>query len=77
MKKFGKFMLGCIGLIVGALIPAVPVITSILLLGYISPWFAFTFIVSLPLSLYLIRVIYDLDCTDKFIEWTFGVEIED
>lgn len=75
MKKLGKFMLGCLGLIFSALVPVVPVVTSSLLMSYISPWFAFTFIVTFPLSLFLVRVIYDLSCTDKFIEWTFGMEI--
>ena len=76
MKKLGKFMLGCLGLIFSALAPMVPFVTSILLMSYISAWFAFTFIITFPLSLYLVRVICDLSCTDKFIEWTFGVEIE-
>ena len=76
MKKFGKFMLGCLGLIIEALIPALFPIASVLLSCYISPWLAFTFIISLPLSLYLIKVFCDLDITDKFIEWAFGVEIE-
>lgn len=76
MKKFGKFMLGCLGLIGSALIPVALIVTSVLLSCYVSLWFAFTFIVSLPLSLYLVKVICDLDCTDKFIKWTFGVEIE-
>lgn len=76
MKKFGKFMLGCLGLIGSALIPTILIIVSISLSCYISFWFAFTFIVSLPLSLYLIGVICNLDCTDKLIEWVFGVEIE-
>ena len=76
MKKFSKFMLGCLGLIVEALIPAILIIVSILLSCYVSPWFAFTFIISIPLSLYLIRVICDLGYNNKFIEWTFGVEIE-
>ena len=76
MKKLGKFMLGCLGLIFSALVPVVPVVTSSLLMSYISPWLAFTFIITFPLSLYLVRVICDLSCTDKFIEWTFGMEIE-
>ena len=72
MKKLCKFMLGCLGLICEAIIPIAPTITSILLSGYISIWFAFTFIVTLPLSLYLVKVaIYNLNCTDKFIEWIF------
>lgn len=77
MKKLGKFMLGCLGLIFSALVPAVPFVTSSLLIGYISPWFAFTFIVTFPLSLYLVKVICNLSCTNKFIEWTFGMEIEE
>ena len=74
MKKLGKFMLGCLGLIGSALIPALFIIISILLSCYGSLWFIFTFIISLPLSLYLVKVICDLDCTDKFIEWAFGME---
>ena len=76
MKKLGKFMLGCLGLICESLVPIVPFVTSILLMSYISAWFAFTFIATFPLSLYLVSVICDLSCTTKFIEWTFGVEIE-
>ena len=77
MKKLGKFMLGCLGLIcIAGLIPVIPFVISILLMRYISAWFAFTFILTFPLSLYLVRVICDLSCTTKFIEWTFGVEIE-
>lgn len=75
MKKLGKFMLGCWGLISSALIPALFIIISILLSCYVGLWFIFTFIISFPLSLYLVKVICDLDCTNKFIEWTFGVEI--
>lgn len=77
MKKFGKFMLGCLGLIGNALIPVALIVTSVLLSCYVSLWFALTFIVTFPLSLYLVKVICDLDCTDKFIEWTFGVELEE
>ena len=76
MKKLGKFMLGCLGLICTAVIPAIPFVASILLMSYISTWLAFTFIATFSLSLYLVRVICDLRCTDKFIEWTFGMEIE-
>lgn len=76
MKKLGKFMLGCLGLICTAVIPAIPIVTSILLISYISIWLAFTFIITFPLSLYLVSVICDLSCTDKFIEWTFGMEIK-
>ena len=75
MKKLGKFMLGCLGLICTGLVPVIPFVTSILLMSYISIWLAFTFIVTFPLSLYLVIVICDLRCTDKFIEWTFGIEI--
>ena len=74
MKKLGKFMLGCLGLICTGLVPVIPFVTSILLMSYISVWLAFTFIVTFPLSLYLVIVICDLRCTDKFIEWTFGME---
>ena len=76
MKKLGKFMLGCLGLICTAVIPAIPFVISILLMSYISAWFAFTFILTFPLSLYLVRVTCNLSCTTKFIEWTFGVEVE-
>ena len=76
MKKLGKFMLGCLGLICAGLAPIIPFVASILLMSYISTWFAFTFIVTFPLSLYLVRVIGDLRYTDKFIEWTFGMEIK-
>ena len=77
MKKLGKFMLGCLGLICVTVIPALFIIISILLSCYGSLWFIFTFIISLPLSLYLVRVICDLSCTTKFIEWTFGTEMEE
>lgn len=73
MKKLGKFMLGCLGLICEALFSIIPFVISILLMSYINTWFAFTLIVSLPLSLYLVKVICDLSCTEKFIEWTFGI----
>ena len=76
MKKLGKFMLGCLGLICATVPPLIPIVTSILLMSYISTWLAFTFILTFPLSLYLVRVMCDLNCTIKFIEWTFGVEIE-
>ena len=74
MKKLCKFMLGCLGLICTGLVPIIPFVTSILLMSYISIWLAFTFIVTFPLSLYLVIVICNLSCTDKFIEWTFGME---
>ena len=76
MKKLGKFMLGCLGLICTGLVPVIPFVVSILLMSYISIWLAFTFIITFPLSLYLVSVICDLSCTTKFIEWTFGMEIE-
>lgn len=76
MKKLSRFMLGCLGLICTAVIPAIPFVISILLMRYISAWFAFTFILTFPLSLYLVRVICNLSCTTRFIEWTFGVEVE-
>lgn len=76
MKKLSRFMLGCLGLICTAVIPAIPFVISILLMRCISAWFAFTFILTFPLSLYLVRVICNLSCTDKFIEWTFGMEIK-
>ena len=68
MKKLGKFMLGCLGLICVIVPPLIPIVTSILLMRYISAWFVFTFIATFPLSLYLVRVICDLSCTTKFIE---------
>ena len=76
MKKLCKFMLGCLGLICTGLVPIIPFVASILLMSYINTWFAFTFIITLPLSLYLVSVICDLSCTTKFIELTFGMEIE-
>ena len=75
MKKLGKFMLGCLGLICTGLVPVIPFVVSILLMSYISTWLAFTFIATFPLSLYLVIVIGNLSCTDKFIEWTFGMEV--
>ena len=75
MKELGKFMLGCLGLICTELVTIIPFVICILLMSYISAWFAFTFIATFPLSLYLVRVICDLRCTDKFIEWTFGMEV--
>ena len=77
MKKLGRFMLGCLGLICEALFSIIPFVISILLISYISTWFTFTFIVTLPLSLYLVKVICDLSCTEKFIEWTFGMKLGD
>lgn len=76
MKKLSKFMLGCLGLICVTVPLLILIVTSILLMKYISAWFAFTFIATFPLSLYLVSVICDLSCTTKFIEWTFGVKIE-
>ena len=75
MKKLCKFMLGCLGIICTAVIQAIPFVISILLMRYISAWFVFTFILTFPLSLYLVIVICNLSCTDKFIEWTFGMEV--
>ena len=75
MKKLGKFMLGCLGLVCVTVRQLIPFVASILLMSYISTWLAFTFIATFPLSLYLVSVICDLSCTTKFIEWTFGVEI--
>ena len=76
MKKLGKFMLGCLGFICVTVPPLIPFVASILLMSYISTWLSFTFIATFPLSLYLVSVICDLSCTTKFIEWTFGMEIE-
>ena len=44
MKKLGKFMLGCLGLICVTVPPLIPIVTSILLMRCISTWLAFTFI---------------------------------
>ena len=76
MKKLSKFILGCLGLVCVTVPPLIPLVISILLTSYISAWLAFTFIITFPLSLYLVRVICDLNYTTKFIEWTFGMEIE-
>ena len=76
MKKLGKFILGCLGIICTGLVTIIPFVISILLMSYISAWFAFTFIATFPLSLYLVSVICDLSYATKFIEWTFGVDIE-
>ena len=76
MKKLGKFMLGCLGLIFSALVPGVPFVTSILLMSFISTWFAFALILTFPLSFYIARIIENLSCTDKFIKWFFGMEVE-
>ena len=76
MKRLCKFMLGYLGLICEAVFSVVPFIISVLLVIYISAWFAFTFILTFPLVFYLVIVINNLSCTSKFIEWTFGMEIE-
>ncbi len=76
MKKLCKFMLGYLGLICEGVFSVVPFIISVLLVIYMSAWFAFTFILTLPLSLYLVRIINNLSCTDKFVEWTSEMEIE-
>lgn len=76
MKKLVKFISGCLGLVCEGTLPVVPFIISTLLVIYMSAWFAFTFILTIPLVFYLVIVICDLGCTDKFIEWTFGMEIE-
>lgn len=44
MKKLCKFMLGCLELTCEGVLSVVPFIISVLLVIYISPWFAFTFI---------------------------------
>lgn len=77
MKKLGKFMLGYFGLICEAVFSVVPFIISTLLVIYMSAWFAFTFILTIPLVFYLVIVINNLSCTGKFIEWTLGVEIRE
>lgn len=69
MKKLGKFMLGCLGLICEGVISLVPYIISVLLVIYMSAWFAFTLILTTPFSLYLIRIANNLSCTEKFVEW--------
>ena len=76
MKKLGKFMLGCFGLICEGVLSVVPYVISVLLTIYMSAWFAFTFVLTIPLVFYLVIVINNLSCTSKFIEWTFGMEIE-
>jgi hypothetical protein len=75
MKKLGKFMLGYFGLICEGTLPVVPFIISTLLVIYMNAWFAFTFILTIPLVFYLVIIINNLSCTSKFIEWTFGMEI--
>lgn len=52
MKKLGKFMLGCWGLICKGVLSAAPFIINVLLVIYISAWFAFTLILTFPLSFY-------------------------
>lgn len=76
MKKLGKFMLGCFGLICEGVLSVVPYVIRVLLTIYISAWFAFTLILTFPLSFYLARIAENLSCTDKFIKWFFGMEIE-
>lgn len=77
MKRLCKLMLGYLGLICEAVFSVVPFIISVLLVIYISAWFAFTLILTLPLLLYLVRIINNLSCTDKFVEWTSGMEGEE
>ena len=74
MKKLGKFMLGCLGLVCEGVLSVVPFVISVLLVIYMSAWFAFTFILTLPLVLYLARIIANLSCTDKFVAWFLGME---
>lgn len=69
MKKLSKFMLGCLGLICEGVLSIVPYIISVLLVIYVSSWFAFTLILTTPLSVYLIRIANNLSCTDTFVEW--------
>lgn len=69
MKKLGKFMLGYLGLICEGVFSVVPFIINVVLVIYMSAWFAFALILTLPLSLYLARIINNLSCTDKFVEW--------
>ena len=52
MKKLGKFMLGCWGLICKGVLSAAPFIINVLLVIYMSAWFAFAFILTFPLSFY-------------------------
>lgn len=75
MKKLVKFISGCLGLVCEGTLPVVPFIISTLSVIYMSAWFAFTFILTIPLVFYLVIVINNLSCTNKFIGWTFGVEI--
>ena len=77
MKKLGKFILGCLGLVCEGVLPVIPFIISTLLVIYMSAWFAFTFILTIPLVFYLVIIINNLSCTSKFIEWTFGMEVGD
>ncbi len=76
MKKLGKFMLGYLGLICEGVLSVVPFIINVVLVIYMSAWFAFVLILTLPLSLYLVRIINNLSCTDKFVEWTSEMEVE-
>lgn len=69
MKKLGKFMLGYLSLICEGVFSVVPFIINVVLVIYMSAWFAFALILTLPLSLYLARIINNLSCTDKFVEW--------
>lgn len=76
MKKLGKFMLGCWCLICEGVLSATPFIINVLLTIYMSAWFAFALILTFPLSFYIARIIENLSCTDKFIKWFFGMEVE-
>lgn len=77
MKKLGKFMLGYLGLVCEGVLPVIPFIISTLLVIYMSAWFAFTFILTIPLVFYLVIVINNLSCTNKFIKWIFEMEVEE
>lgn len=52
MKKLGKFMLGCWGLICKGVLSAAPFIINVLLVIYMSAWFAFALILTFSLSFY-------------------------
>ena len=75
MKKFGKFVLGCFGLVGQCILVGGPLVASCFLM-ILSVYWAFTFIISFPLALFLLRIAVDWECTDLFLSWVFGVEIE-
>lgn len=52
MKKLGKFMLSCWGLICKGVLSNATFIINVLLVIYMSAWFAFALILTFPLSFY-------------------------